>query len=176
MGRLFLFSAIFSILLVLLFFPIFINGSIYFDLNEKKLSFCLKLFKQIRLKGGYVTRYSDGFVLHVNKKKAILVPYSKIYSKRKVFSVARTFEFLSLKCVLESNLEKMLPFLFAKRAFEICKPIYPKLNNSNFSFWLTQNDCFKLTAECTLFFTNYILLMDLFEFIGRKITSYGNKK
>lgn len=169
MGRFFLFTVIFAIFLIVLFFPIFITISIYFDVKEKKIAFSLNLFKKIKIRGGYFTRYENGFVLHANKNKAILLPYSKLKSQRKAFSLVNSFEFICLTGVLEGNLEILAPFLFLNSVFDRYKFIDPRFNTCNFSFWLTEKDELKFTTKITYFFTNFILLLALFEFIGRKI-------
>ena len=169
MGRFFLFTVVFAITLIVLFFPIFIGVSIYFDEKERKLVFNLNLYKKIKLKGGYFTRYEKGFVLHANKKKAILLPYKQLNSKRKAFSIVKTFEFISIKGVLEGNLEIISPFLILDKIFEQCKEINPWFQQFDFSFWVTEKNSLKFSVESIFFFTNFLLLLELFKFIRGKV-------
>lgn len=78
-------------LAVLLFFPIFLEADVHYDMNRKKFGFALYAYKVIKLIGGYVTTYPGGIALHISPKKAILKPYSGMDSERKRFSLRRRF-------------------------------------------------------------------------------------
>lgn len=73
-------------LAVLLFFPIFLEADVHYDMNRKKFGFALYAYKVIKLIGGYVTTYPGGIALHISPKKAILKPYSGHgFGKKTVF-------------------------------------------------------------------------------------------
>lgn len=98
MGRFFLFSAVgLLVLAVLLFFPIFLEADIHYDMNRKKFGFALYAYKVLKLIGGYVTTYPGGIALHISPKKAILKPYSGMDSDRKRFSFTKAFRIVSLR-------------------------------------------------------------------------------
>lgn len=91
MGRFLLFAAVGTLLTaILLFFPIFLEVDIHYDMNRKKFGFALYAYKVLKLIGGYVTTYPGGIALHISPKKAILKPYSGMDSERKKFSFTRT--------------------------------------------------------------------------------------
>ncbi len=98
MGRFFLFSAVgLLVLAALLFFPIFLEADIHYDMNRKKFGFALYAYKVLKLIGGYVTTYPGGIALHISPKKAILKPYSGMDSDRKRFSFTKAFRIVSLR-------------------------------------------------------------------------------
>lgn len=82
-------------LAVLLFFPIFLEADVHYDMNRKKFGFALYAYKVIKLIGGYVTTYPGGIALHISPKKAILKPYSGMDSERKRFSFTKAFRIVS---------------------------------------------------------------------------------
>ena len=176
MGRLFLFTKIFSILLIILFFPIFISWNLHFDLKEKKYAFCLKAYKKIKLWGGYATLYNGGVALHLSKKKAVLLPYNEIHAKRKKFSFNNSFKVISVKTTIESTIEKLPTLYFLNSFLNIVKKIAPNLNKFHFSVWISEKENQKLTAKCSLFFNNFMLLIDLLQFLWGKIIKIWQEK
>lgn len=169
MGRLFLFTKFFSILLIALFFPILISGSLHFDFKRGKYAFCFKIYKKIRIFGGYASFYPEGIALHVSNKKAILLPFRDLNSKRKNFSFVKTFELLSLKMIVEVPIENLLPLVLLDRILNFVKKINGQLDKYNFLVWGSKDENLKINAKCTLFLNNFILLMNLLQFLWRKI-------
>ena len=176
MGRLFLFTKIFSIFLIVLFFPIFISGDLHLDFKRKKYAFCLKLYQKIKIIGGYATVYSEGIALHVSDKKAILMPYKELNSKRKRISFIKTFELVSIKATIEAPFYSGIPLSLFHRFFNIAKKIDYRLNKCNFQVWISEKENLKISAKCTMFFNIYILLADLLEFLWRKINGLWQEK
>ena len=108
MGRFFLFSAVgLLVLAVLLFFPIFLEADIHYDMNRKKFGFALYAYKVLKLIGGYVTTYPGGIALHISPKKAILKPYSGMDSDRKRFSFTKAFRIVSLRLTTETSFNSL---------------------------------------------------------------------
>ncbi len=176
MGRLFLFTKIFSILLIILFFPIIISGSLHLDFKSKKYAFCIKIYEILRVFGGYATLYTEGIALHVTNKKAILLPYKELNAKRKKFSFIKTFELVSIKAIIESSVEGLVPLSLFEGIFDIAKNFDAQLNKCNFNVWILENETLKINAECTLFFNIFILLVDLFQFLRGKIKQLWQEK
>ena len=176
MGGLFLFTKLFSILMIILFFPIFISGSIHLDFKRRKYAFCLKLYEKIRIFGGYATLYTEGIALHVTNKKAVLLPYKDINAKRKNFSFIKTFELISIKTIVESPAEGLLPITLFRSLFDILKNFLPNLKQCSISSWISEKDTVTINSQCTLFFNNFILLVDLLQFLWRKIKQLWQEK
>ena len=176
MGGLFLFTKLFSILMIVLFFPILISSSIHLDFNRKKYAFCLKLYEKIRIFGGYATLYSEGIALHVSNKKAILLPYKDLDANRKKFSFIKTFELISINTIIESPAERLFSITSFRSVFNILKYFIPKLKNCSVSIWISEKENLKINSQCTLFFNNFILLVDLLQFLWRKIKQLWQEK
>lgn len=176
MGRLFLFTEIFSILLIISFFPILISGSIHIDFKRKKYAFCIKLYEKIRIFGGYATLYSDGVALHVTKKKAILLPYKELNANRKKFSFIKTFEVISIKALIESSADKLMPLTVFYSVFSTAKKFDTRLNKCSLELWISETETLKTSAKCTLFFNIFILLVDLLQFLWGKIQQLWQEK
>lgn len=176
MGRLFLFTKIFSIFLIALFFPIFLSGNLHLDFRRKKYAFCLKLYEKIRVFGGYATLYSEGIALHVSDKNAILIPYNEVNSKRKKFSFVKTFKLVSMRANVEAPLEGGILLNLFRYVFDIAKKFDYRLNKCDFQVWISEKENLKISAKCTLFFNNFILLIDLLEFLWGKINGLWQEK
>lgn len=70
-------------LFVLLIFPIYLNGYLYFTLDIKKLFFSIRIFKVIKILSGYAELKKDGIFIHLTRKKAVLIPYSSLTGMKK---------------------------------------------------------------------------------------------
>ena len=163
MGRLFLIILIVgSSVLVLLFFPIYLETSAYYDMNGRKLSFCVDAYKFIKLIGGYIATYQGGFALHVSHKKAILIPYSEMNKERKRFSAIRTLRIKSLSLTLETGAEYLIPAVLVEKIAQI----YflgkgGKKKNLESNLWLTDGDRLRISFAFILRFNLFILLRNI---------------
>ena len=176
MGRLFLFTEIFSIVLIILFLPVFISGNLHFDIKRNKYAFCLKLYEKIRIFGGYATLYSEGIALHVSDKKAILLPYTEIDSRRKQFSFVNAFEPISIKIVLESSAERLFPLSLLVSLIHLLTSFNEQFRKFHLNVWFSENTTFKVNAKFTVFFNNFVLLINLLQFLWRKIKNIWQEK
>ena len=176
MGRLFLFTKIFSGIVIVLFFPIFISWNLHFDFKEKKYAFCLKAYKKIKVFGGYATLYDKGIALHVGKERAILLPYQELRSRRKNFPFFKTFQLLSIKANIESTAESLFALSCLDSFLNIAKKFHSEFKKINFDIWISKTENLKITAKCTLFFNCFILLMHLIEFLWEKIIKIWQEK
>ena len=102
MSRLFFFVLI---VLALLFFPIYLETDAHYDLNRKKLGFCVYAYKKIPVFGGYVSTYQGGVAFHLSQKRAILLPYNQMESERKKFSLLKTFRLKNFNLTTETGAE-----------------------------------------------------------------------
>ncbi len=177
MNRLFLFLGIFLLILILLYFPIFLETDAHYDMNRKKFAFVVHAYKWIKIIGGYVATYPGGLALHVSDKKAILIPYSQLDSERKKFSFVRTFRLKSFVLTTESGAEYLFPITTLHTAlrcyFFIIGGKKEKIENN---LWLTDGDVLKISVNCTLFFNLFILLCNFFKFLREKIKILWQKK
>lgn len=178
MDRFFSF-AVWSIVLVtvLLFFPIFLEVDIHYDMNRKKFGFVLYAYKVLKLIGGYITTYPGGIALHISPKKAVVQPYSGMESKRKRFSFIRTFRIVSFSLTTETGAEYLLPVSIVHTALRaIFFSIGGERGNVRNNLWLTDGDELKISMNLVTFFNLFILLCALFKFLKEKTKSLWQKK
>ena len=178
MGRFLLFAAVGTLLTaILLFFPIFLEVDIHYDMNRKKFGFALYAYKVLKLIGGYVTTYPGGIALHISPKKAILKPYSGMDSERKNFSFTRTFRIVSFSLTTETGAEYLIPVSLAHTAlrtvFFAAGGQRGKVENN---LWLTDGDELRVSMNLVVFFNLFILLCALLKFLKEKIKSLWQRK
>lgn len=178
MGRFFLFAASGMLLLtVLLFFPIFLEADIHYDMNRKKLGFALYAYKVLKLAGGYVTTYPGGIALHVSPKKAILKPYSGMDSERKKMSFTRAFRVVSFSLTTETGAEYLLPVSLAHTVLRtLFFSVGGNKDNIKNNLWLTDGDELKISVNLVTFFNLFILLCAFLKSLKEKIKNLCQKK
>lgn len=178
MGRFFLIlSIVFLSLLVLLFFPFWLDADVHYDMNKSKFAFSVALFKKIKLIGGYATTYRGGVALHVSPEKAILIDYSEMNGKRKKFSFMKSFRLQSFVITAETGAEYLLGVSLA-HTFVQTYLLYKDSERKNIrsNLWLTDGDILKITGHITLFFNLFILVMEFIKFLKEKIKSICRNK
>ncbi len=177
MGRLFFYTLIAAGVFLLLFFPIYVETDAHYDMNRRKFAFAVYLYKAVPVIGGYVATYAGGLALHVSKKKAILIPYSKMNSERKKFSFVKTFRLKSFRLTTESGAE-YLPLTAA--AHSLLRTLFfiiggEKEDVEN-NLWLTDGDVLRISLNCLLYFNLFILLKNFIKFCKEKIRILWQKK
>ncbi len=175
MGKLFFYA--FFILMFLLFFPVYLETDVHYDMNRRKLAFTVNAYKLIPLIGGYVATYSGGLAVHVTKRKAILIPYSQLNSERKKFSFVKTFRLKSFLLTTESGAE----YLFLTAAAHTALRTYffiqggkkEKIENN---LWLTDGDVLRLSLSSVIYFNLYIILKNFIKFCKEKMRIICRRK
>ena len=178
MGRLIFLTFLWTTLIILLlFFPIYIESDSHYDMNRKKFGFAVYLYGFIKVIGGYVTTYQGGFALHVSEKKAIIVPYSQLNSERKRFSFIKTFRLVSLKLTTETGAEYLLPIAtletLLRGYFLVMDKHKGRIENH---LWLTDGDELRISLNCVIFFNLFIVLKNFLKFLKEKIKLLCRKK
>ena len=177
MGKPILFFAILIGVLFLLFVPIVIELDAHYDMNRKKFGFATYIYKNIKLFGGYVGVYPGGLALHFSKKKAKLIPYSKLNSERKRFSFLRTFRLISFTLTTETGVEYLFPIstlhTVLRAYFFTIGGDKDKIENN---LWLTDGDVLRISLNCVIYFNIVILLTNLIKFLKEKIKILWRKK
>lgn len=157
------------IIIVVLFFPIYLKGDAHYDMGRRKFAFSVYGFSFLKLIGGYATTYKGGIALHVSSKKALLIPYSQINSKRKKFSILKTFHLKALSLTTETGADYLIPICLSQAFFRI---YYTSMGGTKEKIrnnvWLINGDVLRISVSCTLYFNIFILLCDLFEFLKEK--------
>ncbi len=163
MGRLFFILSIVSLsVLFLLFFPIYLETSAHYDMNGRKLSFSVNLYKFIKLLGGYIATYQGGFALHTSKKKAILIPYTEMDNERKRISAIRTLRMKSLSLTLETGAAYLIPVVILQKVAQIYFLAKGgKREELESNLWLTDGDRLRISFAFILRFNLFILLRNI---------------
>ncbi len=177
MGRLFFYTLVLMGVLALLFFPIYIETDAHYDMNRRKFAFAVYAYKVIRVIGGYAATYSGGIALHISKKKAILIPYSKMNSERKKFSFVKTFRLKSFHLTTESGAEYLPITAVAHGALRtVFFMIGGEKEGIENNLWLTDGDTLRVSLNCLIYFNLFILLKNLIKFCKEKIRILWQKK
>ena len=92
------------VLYILLIFPIFININLKYSAEKQILEFNVKLFKFIKIFDGYVEIIDEGIIIHLNKRKAILIFYKDIVSVRKKFEPLKDYHIFKLNTTIKMGI------------------------------------------------------------------------
>ncbi len=156
--------------LLFLFFPIYLETDGFYDVNGRKLAFSVKIYKFLRVMGGYLATYRGGIALHISPRKAIVVPYSDLDNERKRFSIMRSFRLTSLKITAETGAEYLIYTLFALTIFRICFLSQGgKKENLRNNLWLCEGDVLRISLHFTIRFNLFILLKSFFKLLKEKV-------
>lgn len=178
MGKPF-FYTILSVLGIIgvLFFPIYLQTDMHYDMNRRKFAFGIYLYRHLRLLGGYVGVYPGGLALHVTEKKAILLPYKEINSERKRFSFMRTFRLISCVITTETGAEYLLPMSYAHVFIRTYFFAYGgKKERIENNLWLTDGDVLRISSSVVLRFTLFLIIKNVIKFLKEKWKGLWRKK
>lgn len=153
---------------MIVFFPVYIETNVYYDINKRKFAFSAHLYK-LKLLGGYISTYKGGFALHISKKKAILLPYAQMNKERKRFSFIKNFHLKSFILTTETGPEYFIPVALAqigiRTYFFLTGGKKEKIKNN---VWLTDGDLLRISLNCVLFFNLFLVLRNLLKFLKEK--------
>ena len=171
MGRLFFILFIIALsILILLFFPIYLDTNLHYDMNGKKLAFSVRAYKLIKLVGGYIATYRGGLAAHLSSKKAVLIPYTDFDNERKRFSVFRTFRLKSLEITTETGADYLISVAAAQAAFRILFfAMGGKKEKIENNLWLSDGDMLRVSVYFVIRFNLFIILRNLIKAIKEKI-------
>lgn len=184
MGKPF-FYAVITVLsvLLLLFFPIYLQMDGHYDMNRRKFAFGVYLYGRLRVLGGYVGVYPGGIAVHVSEKKAYLIPYNQMNSERKRFSFMRTFRLVSFVLTTETGAEYLLPVSYAHMFLRTYFFSHGAKNGNNGkkerivnNVWLTDGDVLRVSASVALRFTLFQILKNIILFLKEKLKTWRKKK
>ena len=177
MGKLFFFVLIILALCAILFFPIYIETNAHYDMNRRKLTLGVYLYKFLRIFGGYLATYRGGMAFHVSKKKAIIIPYSQVNKERKRFSIFRTFRLKSLRLTVETGAEYLLPMATAHTFLETYFTLKRERSCVYRSvLWLNNGDLLRISLQFTVYFNLFIILRFAYKVLKEKIKRSCRKK
>ena len=155
----FVFCLISLSIILLLFFPIYVKTDGHYDMNGRKLTFSISLYRFFRVFGGYIATYKGGLAMHVSSQKAILIPYRDLNRERKRFSIMRAFHLHKINLTVETGAEYLLPSAtihgILRAIFFILGGKKEKIENN---VWLVDGDVLRVTMNFTIRFNLFILL------------------
>ena len=166
-----------TVLLLILFLPIYLQLNAHFDLNRKRLIFSLLVYKKIKILGGYAKAYDGGVAFHVSDKKAIVLDYSEMDGERKKFSFTKTFKLRKLQLTTETGAEYLLGVFAAQTAlYAYLMRFQSRRDKIRANIWLTDGDLLRVSTRLTVFFNLFILLKAFLKFLKEKIKILWQKK
>ena len=170
MDRVLLLLLIILGIVMILFFPIYLDTNLHYDMNRRKLSFGIYFYNFLKIIGGYIATYPGGFALHVTDKKAILLPYNQLKDEQKRFSFMRSFHLKKFSLITETGANYLMPIFLVQLLARIYSFVLLQDNRRIKSgVWLKNGDELLVSIHCTLSFNIFILLKNLFVFIKEKI-------
>lgn len=86
---------------ILLTFPLFVKFDVCYIKTKNKMFYKISLFNVIKILKGYVELIKEGIVIHLTKRKAIIIPYKNIVGIRKKFKPLKDYHFIKLNSILE---------------------------------------------------------------------------
>lgn len=101
MGELVIYSLFFGLFFFL--FPIFVYVDGYTDAKENKFWFSVSLYRFFRVFGGYIQVKKEGLIIHLTKKKAVLVPYAQMADTRQKFEITKGFQLWRYHQIVETG-------------------------------------------------------------------------
>ena len=170
MGVFFIALAVLIGVVFLLFFPIYIEGNIQYQLRDKKFAFSIYLYKRIKLLGGYVEDYPGGFALHTSKNSVKLFPLNDKEGRKKRISIFRHFKLSALALTTEIS-AKYLPLMMIMHTF---LKVYflqqgGKIEEYSSQIWLKNVDILTITANSVAKVNLYMQLCALVHLWKEKI-------
>ncbi len=181
MGEFFVWSAFAGVLLT--FFPVFLWLDAYVDIPKNRAWFSLSLFRYLKLFGGYGQLDREGIAVHLTKKKAVFIPYSKLADTRKKFEVTKGFQLWRLHQSVETGGAESVAGVMIAAAlqsagggtFAYLKTKHPFLSLKNDTL-LSEEASLKLSFETALVFNGFVLGMALIKKALEALIKWIRKK
>ncbi len=163
---------------IVLIFPIFLSINLEYSQNIKLLRYQIKLFGLLSIFGGYVELVEDGIVIHLSKRKAVLIFYKDLVSMRKKFEPLKDYHIFKLKTdvyigLLDYEAEKINFATLYTIFFNIIGQYasqyksYVTLNNN---IYLFEKDNFvKFIINTTFVFNILMIIISIIKIILEKI-------
>lgn len=166
MGEFFIYSLFFGALIYLL--PVFVYVDGYVDVEENKCWFSLSLYKHLKIFGGYAQLTKDGAVIHLTKKKAVIIEYAKMTDTRKKFEITKGFQLWRFHQIVETGgAQKPYGVLIAAAlqalsgsVFSVLQTAYPFVSLKS-GILLTEKTSLKVSLQTAAVFNGLVLTIAL---------------
>ncbi len=171
---------IISIFLISLFliFPLFLNGSLYYANEYKKVFFNIRLFGVVKIIGGYGEFIKDGIAFHLTKNKAIIFTTASVTGMKKKMKPLKDYHFLKIRSVIElggdNSLEQILGFSFLINYIDLILKWYlnnikPYLVYDNKINIYEDKNVFKVYFDSTIVLNLLMVLISIIKILVEKI-------
>ncbi len=138
------------ILLGLLFAPVPFQINVYFDVFSGKIGCNLRLFRFIRLIGGYLAPCPGGFAWHISKKKALLFTYLQMDEGRKNINEKDGFRIVKAQTVFEIGAEYILFTVAVQNTLKGASLFSKSLQSFESKIFLKNSDNFRAFIRITM--------------------------
>jgi len=139
-----------GILAGLLFAPLPFQVNVYFDVFSGKIGCNLRLFRMMKLLGGYLTPCPGGFAWHISKKKALLFTYLQMNEGRKSINEKDGFRIVKAQTVFEIGAEYILFTITVQNALKGVALFSSSLQEFESKIVLKNSDNFRAFIRITL--------------------------
>lgn len=165
-------------MVIFVVFPLFLSCKVGYFGETKKIYFSFSLFGFIKVFGGYVEFFSNGFAIHYRKKKAFFVFYKKLFGMRKSFKPLQDYHFIKLKTCIDVGKNNHLTdvfigsFLFnyltrnIEWFYKIRKPYY---NLKNYINIYEDEDIFNFYFDALIIFNFLMIILSFIKIITEKL-------
>lgn len=157
------------IVLILLFFPIYVEGCLYYDVHEKKLGVAVYLFKKWKIIGGYLSDYPGGFAFHTSRDKVFLLPLNDRENQKKRISVFRLFKLTDFAVNTETGAD-YLPLSMLFNSFLKGYFFWQGGEKKNYQnhIWLKDGDYFSVSIDAVARVNFYMQICALIRLIKER--------
>ncbi len=171
--------------LFFLFFPMFTQLIVFFDINTGKLCFSLYLFKFIKIYGGYVTLCDKGLVFHLSLTNAVLLPWQEILAQKKKLEITKGFQIVEFSQIIELGnginadtkiLLSTVSTILSNIILSISKEKKNFIDYKSGTLLLHSADKVKLNVSITAVYNGLVLIIALCKILIQKVINYGNRR
>lgn len=171
--------------MIFFFFPVFLTVDGYMDLTANKLYFSLKIFKFIKVIGGYIVFGKDGETIHISEKKAFFRPYADMKEDEKKLKLFKGFQLFSFRASLELGDEDFpAAGLYTALATQLLsQALYPLVQKDrvfmelkNGVLLLHGENALKITVRLVTVFNQFAITIAVVKNILEGIINYGRKR
>lgn len=165
------------VVVLIIIFPIFINIKVNYDISIKKFYYEIRVFF-IKTLYGYIEKHADGIIVHLNKRKAILIFYKDLLNMKDKAKPLKDYHLINfyseIKIGIENNLINALElgFLYNIIMFYIKWFTYnkkPYFNIDNKIYIYEGKNIFSFMCKSTVLLNLLMIIISLIKIIVEKI-------
>lgn len=158
-------------------FPFFLNVHVGYNHNYKKLFVFFRLFK-IPIFRFYIENLNEGFAIHLTKRKAFIIKYSKVLGLGKKIKPLRDYHIVKINSFLKmgynDNAMQVTSSAFILSfinniVFKIIHRLKPYVNIKNDIYIFEKEELFELYAEFLIIFNLLMVLISLIKILLGRI-------